>query len=416
MTNLRAHPCRFMCLLAAALLSGCSLGQLATSRQIDVFVLKPPVVESLPELTAGATPQPAIAHSCRASKHGPFAAIRPGVGARLDLALWSSGILPDQNPGRANEAPPQVDYLPLALRMIAPGGRLDPTEQRVLSTFLITNRANWHKPGAELPTTGERRELAAALREHQALVWNALISSLCVEVREIAPPSEKPTPTGVLTPRVGRTLAVLADMASLCSALPQVYRDAFVKAYLTPGDPACKKPTYRHLAGLEDEQIDSDWIAGALDTATAYGNGSGTYYGTGVKSSIIVTGGVVALGAVRPDRADAPDWSLAEWEASRICRVTPDEPTRIIKLYLAGAGRSIDVLDTGDPRLPTHSIEHTGIVTRLVKERDEWPFASIARADLALLRKADVRQLEWAGAPPGGVIHTVQPAGCVRFD
>ena len=408
MTNIRAHFRRFMCLLAAALLSGCSLGHLATSRQLDVFALATPAVPVLPELGPGATPQPAIARACRASDPAPFAAIRPGVGARLDLAFWSSGILPDQNPGRANQAPPQVDYLPLALRMIAPGARLDAAEQRVLSTFLITNRAKWHRPGAEMPTTAERRELAAALRQHQALVWNALASSLCVEVRDTAPSAD------ASAPRLGRTLAVVADMASICRALPQAHRGAFAQAYLTPGDPACEGQAYRHVAGLADEQIGSDWIAGALDIAP-YGNGSGNYYGANAQSSIIVTGGAVALDSVRPDRADAPDWSLAEWEASRICRVAPDEPTRIVSLRLAGAGRSIDVLDVDDQRIPTHRIVHDGIAARLVKDKDGWPFASIARADLARLRTADIRQLEWAGAASGSAVHTVQPSGCMQF-
>ena len=406
MTNLRAHLCRFMCQLAAVLLSGCSLGHLATSRQLDVFALDTPAAPVLAELGPGATPRPAIARTCRVSDPAPFAAIRPGVGARLDLAFWSSGILPDRNPGRANQAPPQVDYLPLSLRMIAPGARLDAAEQRVLSTFLITNRAKWYRrPGAATPTTAERRELATALRQHQALVWNALTSSLCVEVRDIAPPAE------ASAPRLGRTLAMVADMASICRALPQAHRGAFAQAYLTPGDPpTCEGQAYRHVAGLADGQIGGDWIAGALDTAP-YGNGSGSYYGLNAQSSIIVTGGAIALDSVRPDRADAPDWSLAEWEASRICRVAPDEPTRIVTLRLVGAGRSIDVLDAGDPRIPTHHIAHDGIAARLVKDRDDWPFASIARADLARLRTADVRQLEWAG----GAGHTVQPDGCVQF-
>ena len=405
MTNPRAHVGRFVCLLAAALLSGCSLGHLATKRPLDSFALATPTAPVLPELGPGATPRPAIALTCRASDPAPFAAIRPGVGARLDLAFWSSGILPDQNPGRANQAPPQVDYLPLALRMIAPGARLDATEQRVLSTFLITNRAKWHRPGAELPTTTERRELAAALRQHQALVWNALTSSLCVEVRDIAPPSD------ASEPRLGRTLAVVADMALICRALPQPHRRAFAQAYLTPGDPACEGKAYRHVAGLADEQIGGDWIAGALDTAP-YGNGSGIYYGLNAQSSIIVTGGSVTLDSVRPDSADAPDWSLAEWEASRICRVAPDEPTRIVRLSLIGAGRSIDVLDAVDPRIPTHRIAHDGVAARLIKDKDHWPLASIARVDLARLRTADVRQLEWASAASGSA---VQPDGCMKI-
>jgi choline dehydrogenase-like flavoprotein len=86
-----------------------------------------------------------------------------------------------------------------------------------------------------------------------------------------------------------------------------------------------------------------------------------------------------------------------------------------VSLRLAGAGRSIDVLDAGDPRIPTHHIAHDGIAARLVKDRDDWPFASVARADLARLRKADVRQLEWVGAPSGSAVHTVQPAGCLQF-
>ncbi len=405
MNNPRAHLCSFVCLLAAALLAGCSLGQLATRRPIDAFALATPTAPVLPELRAPATPQPAIAATCRASDPAPFAAIRPGVGARLDLAFWSSGILPDQNPGRANQTPPQVDYLPRALRMIAPGARLDASEQRVLSTFLITNRAKWHRAGEEVPTTIERRELAAALRQHQALVWNALASSLCVEVRDIAPPTE------ASEPRLGRTLAVVADMALICRALPQAHRRAFAQAYLTPGDPACEGQAYRHVAGLADEQIGGDWIAGALDTAP-YGNGSGTYYGLNAQSSIIVTSGIVVLDSVRPGRADAPDWSLAEWEASRICRVAPDEPTRIVRLRLLGARRSIDVLDVDDPRIPTHHIVHGGIASRLVKDRDHVQSASIARADLARLRTADVRQLEWADVASGT---TVEPDGCVQI-
>lgn len=408
MTKLRAHLRRSVYMLSAALLAGCSLGHLATSRQLDVFALATPATSVLPELRPGATPRPSIAQACRASDPAPFAAIRPGVGARLDLAFWSSGILPEQNQGRANQTPPQVDYLPLALRLIAPGARLDAAEQRVLSTFLITNRAKWYRPGAETPTTTERRELAAVLRQNQALVWNALVSSLCLEVRDTAPPAD------ASAARLGRTLAAVADMASICRSLPKAHRGVFAKAYLTPGDPDCEGEAYRHVAGLADEQIGGDWIAGALDTAP-HGNGSGSYYGLNVQSSIIVTGGAVALDVVRPDRADAPDWSLAEWEASRICRVAPDEPTRIVRVRLTGAGRSIDVLDAGDTRIPTHHIAHDGITARLIEDRDSWPFASIARADLARLRAADVRQLEWAGAASGSAGHSVQPAGCMQF-
>jgi hypothetical protein len=407
MTNLRANLCCFMWMLAAALISGCSLGHLAPKRQLEPFDLARPTAPDLPKLQPGATPRPAVARTCRVSDPASFAAIRPGVGARLDLAFWSGGILPDQNPGRANQAPPQVDYLPLALRMIAPGARLDATEQRVLSTFLITNRAAWHRVGT--PTSAERLQLAAALREHQALLWNALTTSLCVEVRDIEPP------TDASAPRKGRTLAVVADMAAICRALPETHQGIFAKAYVTPpSNPNCKDKAYRHVAGLTDEQIGGDWIAGAIDTAP-YGNGSGTYYGVGTQSSIIVTGGAVALDSVRPDRADAPNWSLAEWEASRICRVAPDELTRIVSLRLIGASRAIDVLDDGDTRPVTHRIEHDGIAAYLVKKRDDWPFAAIPRADLAWLRIADVRQLQWAVIAPGGAVRTVQPDGCVNF-
>lgn len=116
-----------------------------------------------------------------------------------------------------------MDYLPLALRMIAPGARLDAAEQRVLYTSSSPTEPNG-TARAETPTTAERRELAAALRQHQALVWNALITSLCVEVRDIAPPAE------ASAPRLGRTLAVVADMASVCRALPQAHRGAFAQA------------------------------------------------------------------------------------------------------------------------------------------------------------------------------------------
>lgn len=139
----------------------------------------------------------------------------------------------------------------------------------------------------------------------------------------------------------------------------------------------------------------------------------GSYYGQGVQSSIVVTGGVVALDSVRPDRCAMRPigrWPNGKPRASAAWRRT--KPTRIVSLRLAGAGRSIDVFDAGDPRIPTHHIAHDGIAARLVKDRDNWPFASIARADLARLRTADVRQLEWAGAASGS---TVQPAGCVQF-
>ena len=116
---------------------------------------------------------------------------------------------------------------------------------------------------------------------------------------------------------------------------------------------------------------------------------------------------------MRPDRHDAPDWSLAAWEASGICRLADDAPTQIRRLRLRGGALGIDVLDA-DPDTTTHRIEQTGVSARLKEQRGNWPFASIPRKDLARLRVADVTQLEWAAASSNASL-SAQPAGCVNL-
>lgn len=406
MNNSATVRCACAATLAIVALAGCSIGQLASRKMVDPYDVPATMPASLPPLPASGIPAPAIARSCRAGS-APLAAVRPGVGALLNLTVWSSGIMPEINPGRGNAGPPPVDDMPVALRMVAVGDRLDAAEQRVLGTFLITNRDSWHTVGEGAGTVRERLELAAAVREHQAALWNALVGSLCIEVWENAPLRESTD-----APGRGRTLIVLADMASLCRALPAARRDDFARAFLDNAS-SCAQPVYKGLAGLLDVPARSDWAAGALDVGTH--SGAARYYAVKEQATTMVLGGVVSLNSVRPQSPDAPNWSLAAWEASGICYGADGVRTRILSLLLIGGTRTIDVIDPSDARKPTYRVVNDGVSTQLEKISDNWLFPAIDRADLSRLSRADVRQLNWTTAAAGVYSRPVEPAGCVHI-
>jgi hypothetical protein len=387
------------------LLPGCSIGHLANSKLIDPYDMPEKLEVSLPPLPASGIPRAAIARSCR-SDSKPLAAVRPGVGSMLNLTIWSSGVMPELVAGRGNAGPPPVDAMTLALRMVEPGTQLDAAEQRVLSTFLITNRESWHNPGGGQGDITERLKLAAAVREHQATLWNALVGSLCVEVWHV---NDKAS-----APGRGIALVALADMSSLCRALPAGLQDSFARAFLDAATPSCKGVVYKGLAGLLEEAARSDWAAGALDSGPRSGE-SARYFATGAQASIMVMGGGLMLNSVRPGSHDAPNWSLAAWESSGICRTPDDVRTHIASVRLVGGVRSIKVIDLADGLQPTHKIVNDGVAMRLEKIHDRWVFPSIARADLTRLGNADVAQLNWVTAAAYSAPRPVEPAGCVHI-
>lgn len=388
-----------MMLSAALVLGGCAVGMLSprTPVALDgsigpigaVAVIKP--TSGIPRAefgTACASDSDVLAPKPAGT---PLYAVRPGVGSRVTLTTWSAGTL-RADLGYGNASPPALSPINVAIRLVAEGQLLDPAERTVLATFLSANRTEWSSlsgPTSEFPVDAETRQaLVADLESHQAALWNSLVRSLCLEVREIAtdkvkPAKEKPNLTAI---------RAIANMAALCAALPETSRAAFVRVFIDrrlSASTCIGSIVNRSLNGVGRLTDSAAWPTTVL--AVASKGGDNDYYDSDRLGSPKTLFGMVEVNLVRPLDAAAPQWSLRAWEASGICR-TDGEDARIDAVLLRGGWTYLTV----ESEEPTYRIkdEYVGRDLERIRGSNLFKF-SIHRNELKRLTAADVRALRW---------------------
>ncbi|MCA3151447.1 MAG: hypothetical protein ING77_09745 [Rhodocyclaceae bacterium] len=373
-------------MLAIMVLAGCAVGGLSprTHLALDAPVSVPANAKMIGNLS-DSVPRPEIGKWCVGKVDpNPLFAIRPGVGTRLTLMTFSAGTFRSLS-GSGSTYPPLLEPTRLALRLIKPNSRLDPEERAVLATFLAANRTQW-SPDAAIDgypvEAATRRALESVLEANQAILWNAFVRSLCVEVRDKAP---------VVASPIAPTIRAVADMAALCNVLT-TEREAFVKTFIDTSkskDDCAKRGQVRSLNGTGQSADGASWAAAALGVSPP--GGDSEYYDSAAMRSPMAMLGAMTFNAVRPLQHDAPDWSLTAWEASGICSIG-DEAAVIDAVLLRGASDYLRVVETG----ATHKIVNDIVARRLVRLPDTSPFeARIGRDDLQLLLASDVRALRW---------------------
>lgn len=401
-----------MAVVPIMLLSACTVGELSrrTHMTLDSPVKLPrgataiePTVD-IPRAQIGTHCLPSTAPdaaSASSQNAKPIFALRPGVGARVTLTTWSAGTLRAAL-GSGNSSPPELTPTKIALRLVARGERIDPDERAVLASFLTSNRTEWSSDEAtnDYPVSEQtRRALAGVLEANQSSIWNAFVRSLCIEVRETAPPG--------VEARMPAIRAV-ANMAALCAALPVRSRKAFVAAFIdtraAAENPNCAGWIVNRSLNGVGQLVDSvAWPAAALAVVTT--GGDNDYYDSGSSGSPKTLLGEIEIDAVRPMERGAPHWSLAAWEASGICRYDGEE-THIDAVLLRGGAIYLKVVE----EKPTYRIVDRHTARDLIRIEGTNPFkARILRSDLKLLTAADVRGLRWKAGE-----NEVKISGCYQ--
>ncbi|MBO9110007.1 hypothetical protein J5288_14915 [Agrobacterium sp. S2/73] len=410
---MRGFPVRIVAALASAIcLQSCVVGDLAPSAALALDQpLSAAPVSSLQPLAAGAVPRPAVGTQCPVSnwasvngKGKRLYAVRPGVGTRLNLVTMSMGTDLDLTPTR-NTTPPALTPTRVDLRLVEPGGAIDPHERAVLATFLTTNRTEWNagnEASEFYPVTAKMRApLVVAIEENQAKLWNAFVRTLCIEVYSATAPD---------VPGTVPAVRVLADMASLCQVLPKVQRSAFTATFIDPREAArdCDasvngrpKVATRAINGTGTALAPNAWVVAALSLGRK-GNDT-SYYDAGADGAPQTLFGQVDFGAVRPFGSDPPRWSLSAWEASGICHLN-DRSAYIGAVMMRSGNRWIRVVD----EKPTYTVVDAVVSRRISRLGDsDLVEPKIVRGDLARLTSADVRKIEWRAGPT-----TIAVSGC----
>src|SRR5262249_42545439 len=154
-----------------------------------------------------------------------------------------------------------------------------------------------------------------ALKKHEAAVWNAFVSGLCVKA--ISP-----------APKTAPVFVVQADIRAVCRALPgSTNRRQFARAFLVQSRTddqyrkGCAAATIPRepmtLVGLRGDSALGNWASTAL---AANAEEVDDYYAMDLAlASPKAVQGWVEYNAVAPFRPDPPAWSLKEWEESGIC-------------------------------------------------------------------------------------------------
>lgn len=381
-------------LMAASVLCGCAVGTLSPRTPVALdgsiktigtsTVIQP--TTGIPRAELGAACASNSGSSVSSSAGTPLYAIRPGVGSRVTLTTWSAGTL-RADLGFGNASPPALNPLTVALRLVRDGRLLDPAERAVLATFLTTSRTEWSSQSgytSDFPVDADtRRALVAVLESHQASLWNALVRSLCIEVRASASPEAD---TNV------PAIRAVANMAALCDALPVSSRAAFVKTFIDARltDSTCTESIVnRSLNGVGLLTDSASWPA-ALLAVTSKG-GDSDYFDSDKLGSPKALFGVVEVNAIRPLDAGAPLWSLEAWEASGICR-SDTEDARIDAVLLRGGWTYLSV----ESEDPTYEVIDGRVTRDIQRIRGSNLFKfSIGKSELKRLTAADVRALRW---------------------
>ncbi|MEZ5762790.1 MAG: hypothetical protein R3D69_00095 [Xanthobacteraceae bacterium] len=400
---------QFLVLLVAAATTACAPGPLSPTWRVDADTAIGarstgaiiPELRVLPPLVAGDVPLPQAARSCGHSSPptGVVAALRPGVGARIHVAYWTSGPYVDSQATGFSTTIPFANRFDFVLRLIPPDGALRPDEEMFLNTLLLTNRLQIGREGKT------RQEAAQVLSRWRIPMWNALVRTLCVEF--------------VRSRHLARNvLSFKVDIRALCRAIP-IQRDRRrYAAYLLQRAPTVSCPereveTHGSVIGANtDDQQNAPADVAATSALPAGPTG---FYMLDVVQVAAV--GEISVEAVEYGDALTSSWSLAEWEGSGICAM-PGKPAlpRITAVRLGHQATAI-----ADGHLATHRI-----VRRLGHSysysvepipgvpQPLFGVPIIPRSDLALITSNDVTAIQWQVDAAERDARTVAPPRCSR--
>jgi hypothetical protein len=331
----------FLVLLAAAATAACAPGPLSPTWRVDADTAIGAVSKGeLPALAADGVPLPQAAQSCGHSSPptGVVAALRPGVGARIQVGYWTSGPYDSGTAEGFSTSIPFTSRFDFVLRLIPSEGVLRPDEELFLNTVLLTNRLQIGPDG------NTRNNAAQVFSRWRIPMWNALVQTLCVEF--------------VLSQHLARNvLSFKVDIRALCLAIPidgdrrsySAYLLEFPQRVDPPVDcPARVVKTHGSVIGANtDDQQNAP--ADVAATSALPAGPSGFYISNVVQVAAV---GDITIDAVAYGDALTRSWSLAEWEGSGICRVPGEHALpRIVAVRLGHQTVSI-----ADGRVATHRI------------------------------------------------------------
>jgi len=330
---------------------------------------------------------------------------RPGVGAHMRLGFWSTST---NSSGRAVAVPLNLE-MDLVLRRVGADRRLSSAERVVLDTLLATSRLR-RGDGSEGP--GWAQAGADVVAANETLLWNALVESLCVSI--VDEPRSDP---------VRPLLRVEADLSHMCESIQDLGQRAFARLFVDPAADDESNETPCHLSTAEEEgqqqqeqrQETADHpghrvqrlIGGVLPSpepvsstsavaAAAGDRMTGEFYATNHNVKVGATG-EIRMQAAHFGDAGTEEWTLADWEESRICRdPRPDvsEP-RISSVNIDGF--SFAILRGGEEA--THEVRRIlgpgGYRFGVEPRSGVTGRQSLAAADLANLHPADVTFTNW---------------------
>lgn len=288
-------------------------------------------------------------------------------------------------------------------------GRLYPDEDTFLAAALSMAARNKD----QIKTAG----LAAALHRRQNLLWNTLVDNLRIWRRPVA---QDPAPNGAaLTERP--SLILLVDHANWCEALRNSLADpaaqadsAELTAFFSGTDAPCKS----HAASVEFGAV-TNYARSAVQAIAVAPKPSGAYFVKSPAMAVYTQFGVSLKGArMGTGSASGSDaWTLADWQASQICRSREGRDLAIEALRMHDG--SWVYIQTAADAHATFAVEL--VFTQSLQERRFVPSVHwsqrwkrvIAPFDLDKLYADDVRQVRWKGEPATPSMCSIQPTGAV---
>lgn len=332
-------------------------------------------------------------------------------GDRLRIEIWSAGT---QDYDYKNAFPPLVRTIDLPIRIVK-DRPLDAAEEQVLATFLQVNRSPaWNQEASnqgEGITRSDRQKLAAALKRHEADIWNAFARSLCVKAIAPGYPDHP-------DPEASPVLVVQASIRDLCRALPDTEdQQRFARAFLVASNadieyrkgcsanPISREPMT--VVGLRGDAALGNWASTALAANAVDGD---DYYAQDLAlASPKAVQGTIEFESVAPFRAAPPTWSLKEWEEAEICVGSARAPLKIMAVRLRGSNHAFRIAEGTDDRA-THEVKVENGRRELITSRRYSQDWSLPLKALSRLTVADVDELTWGYARK---VEALPPPGCV---
>jgi hypothetical protein len=281
-------------------------------------------------------------------------------------------------------------------------------EERFLTTVLSTQRAGRFGLASEK----HRPHLVAALHARRVELWNALLGAMRVKRYTLRPADGLPEEPFLL---------LLVDRHAWCrgleASLPAGGEELELLRAALAGD-AQRCPA---TAALSEVAGTARLHAGPLGAVVpiAVSNRPELYGHDTRRHEALFTFLGVERNSVRITDRDGPQarWSLAEWEASGICRDATGAARRITRVGIPGRGL-VSVAEREDARY-THRIRtvFTQAVARRTFEActesegeqcidgfaQVFGSSILPRRDLDALAPRDLADIEWSGLPPAGV-------------